>query len=91
MKIVIDIPDSDVPKKQEVISVNLHFIDGKVCGCTYPFEELATPKMGRWMNTGQCEEWYTYVLECSLCGGEIMWGGKFCPSCGAIMSKEEEE
>ena len=40
MKIVIDIPDSKIPKEQELISVDLHFIDGKVCECTYPFEEL---------------------------------------------------
>lgn len=40
MQIVIDIPDSNIPTKQEVVSVDLHFIDGKVCECTYPFEEL---------------------------------------------------
>lgn len=49
MKILIDIPDSDVPKKQELISVDLHFIDGKVCECTYPFEELIAPRVGRWI------------------------------------------
>lgn len=31
MQIVIDIPDSDIPKKQEIIEVPIHFIDGTVC------------------------------------------------------------
>ena len=39
MQILIEIPDSEVPTKQEVVSVDLHFIDGKVCECTYPFQE----------------------------------------------------
>ena len=31
MRIVIDIPDSDVPTKQDLLNVSLHFIDGTVC------------------------------------------------------------
>ena len=44
MQIVIYIPDSEVPSKQELISVDLHFIDGHICECTYPFEELNEKK-----------------------------------------------
>ena len=36
MKIIIDIPDEDIPKKQDVISIALHFIDGQLCECDYP-------------------------------------------------------
>ena len=31
MKIVIDIPESEIPKQQDIIEIPLHFIDGKVC------------------------------------------------------------
>ena len=40
MKIVIDIPDDEIPKKQEYMGIGLHFIDGTVCKCTYPFSVL---------------------------------------------------
>lgn len=40
MQIVINIPNSDIPPKQNVITLDLHFIDGHICECTYPFKEL---------------------------------------------------
>ena len=41
MRIVIDIPNKDIPKCQEVIDVSLHFMDGKVCEAgRYGFAEL---------------------------------------------------
>lgn len=40
MQIVINIPNSDIPLKQDVITLDLHFIDGRICECTYPFKEL---------------------------------------------------
>ena len=40
MKIVIEIPDNEIPTKQDIVTVDLHFIDGKVCECDYPFMEL---------------------------------------------------
>ncbi len=40
MQIVIDIPNSDIPLKQNVIILDLHFIDGHICECTHPFKEL---------------------------------------------------
>lgn len=40
MELIIKIPDDEIPKKQEIALIGLHFIDGKVCECTYPFEEL---------------------------------------------------
>ena len=40
MKIVIDIPNDEIPKKQEYMEIGLHFIDGTVCECTYPFSVL---------------------------------------------------
>ena len=41
MHIVIEIPESEIPKHQEVIEIPLHFIDGKVCEAGgYGFVEL---------------------------------------------------
>lgn len=40
MQIVIEIPDNEIPTKQDIVTVDLHFIDGKVCECDYPFMEL---------------------------------------------------
>lgn len=31
MQIVIEIPESEIPKKQGIIEIPLHFIDGTVC------------------------------------------------------------
>lgn len=41
MQIVIEIPESEIPKHQEVMEIPLHFIDGKVCEAGgYGFAEL---------------------------------------------------
>ena len=40
MRVIIEIPDNEVPTRQEYIEIGLHFIDGHICECTYPFEEL---------------------------------------------------
>lgn len=40
MQIVIDIPNADIPLKQDIITLDLHFIDGHICECAYPFKEL---------------------------------------------------
>ena len=44
MDILIHIPSEDIPTKQDMIDVSLHFIDGHVSSCTYPFEELESNK-----------------------------------------------
>lgn len=31
MQIVIEIPESEIPKQQDIIEIPLHFVDGKVC------------------------------------------------------------
>ena len=47
MQIVIDIPNKDIPKHQEVIDIHLHFIDGHIVDADgYGFMEL--PK-GHWI------------------------------------------
>lgn len=38
MQIVIEVPEEDIPKRQEIKIIEVHFIDGQVCGCTYPYE-----------------------------------------------------
>ena len=35
---IIDIPDENIPKQQDTMSVNLTFMDGKLCECDYPFD-----------------------------------------------------
>ena len=40
MRVLIEIPEEDIPKLQEVIDVNLAFIDKHVSQCTYPYMEL---------------------------------------------------
>ncbi len=31
MQVIIEIPESEIPKRQDIIEIPLHFIDGKVC------------------------------------------------------------
>lgn len=40
MKIVIEIPDKDIPKQQDSMDIHILFVDGHVCDCDYPFQEL---------------------------------------------------
>lgn len=40
MRLVIDIPDDEVPKRREIVEIGLQFMDGEVCECTYPFQIL---------------------------------------------------
>ena len=38
MKLVIDIPEKDIPKNLGTMEINLSFCNGTVCQCDYPFE-----------------------------------------------------
>ena len=41
MKLLIEIPDNDIPTGQSILDVSLHFIDGTVCEVSgYGFEVL---------------------------------------------------
>ena len=40
MKLVIDINDKDIPKRQDSMDIHIHFIDGEVCECDYPFQKF---------------------------------------------------
>lgn len=40
MQVVIEIPKESIPQNQEILIVDLHFIDGQICECNYPFQEL---------------------------------------------------
>ncbi len=41
MKILIEIPDNEIPEKQDTIDISLHFVDGTVCEASgYGFEVL---------------------------------------------------
>ena len=42
MQIVIEIPNKDIPKRQEVVDIRLHFIDGHIVSADgYGFAELS--------------------------------------------------
>ena len=65
MKIMIDIPDSEVPTSNELFLVSLQFIDGHVCECTYPFEELkaetcTVTEFAEWVATEIFDENWEY-------------------------------
>ena len=88
MKIVIDIPEKEIPAKQDIISVGIHFMDGKIVECDYPFTELEQePKAGHWINNSPIS-W-----KCDSCGYEVARHNntKFCPNCGAKMSESEDK
>lgn len=40
MQILIDILEDDIPSEQALMTIYLHFIDGKVCECSYPHKIL---------------------------------------------------
>lgn len=42
IELVIKIPESEIPKQQDIIEIPLHFIDGKVCEAGgYEFDVLS--------------------------------------------------
>lgn len=54
MQIVIEIPEKDVPNSQEIMTIDLHFIAGEVCGCSYPY--MVLPKgHGRLIDADELE------------------------------------
>ena len=69
MKIMIEIPDDQIPVKQEVMNLVLHFIDNHVCECTYPFKEL--PK-----GHGDLVELDWIYNECT--GYQTSYDGSYC-------------
>ena len=40
MKLIIDISDTDIPKSQDMLEIDIMFIDGHISQCTYPCEIL---------------------------------------------------
>ncbi len=85
MWIAIEIPDKDIPQRQDTIDVYLSFIDGQVCECNYPFSQLKT---GNWLE-GYCSE-----CGCDIPAYIIDWkyqkdmDAKSYPNCGAKMESE---
>ena len=52
-----------------------------------PAEDVAEVRHGRWVEFSPLRN----MFSCSLCGqwGDRLWN--YCPNCGAIMDKEENE
>ena len=98
MQVVIEVPENEIPTKQDIISVAIHFMDGKIVECDYPFTELEQePKTGKWMlqpsNKEQGERDFIW-WKCSECGQVIYSETEkdrrefhaFCSRCGAKMT-----
>ena len=81
MKLIIYIPDNEIPNRQEIMSINLHFLEGSVCECDYPFEEI---KKGEWKITK------AGYAKCPICKCEREVPENFCGYCGADMRGKEE-
>lgn len=74
MKLLIEIPDTDIPKRQDILSIDLSFVDGQVGQCTYPFEvlkqdpiemlqEIADEIAEQGIDLRDGSEWHNYVNE----------------------------
>ena len=47
-------------------------------------------KQGKWIKTGEEEEWYGDIYKCSVCGYRLIDANeKYCPNCGTRMDKDE--
>lgn len=96
MKLVIDIPEKDIPKNLGTMEINLSFCNGKLCQCDYPFEtdiehmsSVSTEKTAHWIyKTIRGEE----VPCCSRCGLDngTYYEFNYCPECGANMIEPQE-
>lgn len=45
---------------------------------------------GKWIDTGNMEEYWAEEYQCSICGAKDHWHN-FCPNCGADMRKEASD
>lgn len=50
----------------------------------------AEPKRGKWICTGEPDESWGMMYECSICGNHD-YGGNYCSYCGAKMEDSEDE
>lgn len=48
----------------------------------------AEPKRGKWICTGEPDESWGMMFECSICGNHD-YGGNYCSYCGAKMEETE--
>ena len=46
--------------------------------------------LGKWINTGRLEEWYTQEFICNQCGRFMLGQYNFCPHCGVKMIVDKE-
>ena len=45
---------------------------------------------GKWIDTGNMEEYWAEEYQCSICGAKDHWH-HYCPNCGAYMGESEDE
>ena len=46
--------------------------------------------IGKWIDTGDMEEYWAEEYQCSICGAKDHWHN-YCPNCGAKMEEAEDE
>lgn len=54
------------------------------------FMPSAQPRRGKWICTGEPDESWGMMYECSICGNHD-YGGNYCSYCGAKMEDSEDE
>ena len=89
MQVVIEIPEESIPQNQDILIVDLHFIDGQICECNYPFKEF--PKnhgrlIDRDVMQGKAFEDY---FEHRLGERDIYFVNKYIENAPTILEKEK--
>ena len=46
-------------------------------------------KRGKWIDTGDMDEWWAEVFTCSECGWSMLGTANYCPNCGADMREPD--
>lgn len=67
MQIIIEIPDTEIPKQQDLLDISLHFIDGHVCSADgYGFFEIPTNLGNAIIDSFKCKN-TPWNGTCDLC------------------------
>lgn len=65
-------------------------INNKECGTLRRAILLPERRQGKWVDTGDMQEYWAEEYQCSICGAKDHWHN-YCPNCGADMRGGKEE
>ena len=86
MKIIVNIPEETIPKKQCIFDLSMHFLDGELVEYTVPsgwsMNKQSEQRKGYWVKNGE-------LYRCSECGELACCQGRYCNECGSPMEVEE--